>query len=54
MECHAGLPVLYNDFPLSVCFTHDSVYMLMLLSQFFHPLLPPTLSEFEYIKLLEQ
>ena len=33
----AELPVLYNSFPLAIYFTHDSVYMLMLLSQFAPP-----------------
>ena len=27
-ELHAGLPVLYNGFPLVIYFTHDSVYMV--------------------------
>ena len=27
-------PVLYSSFPLAVYFTHDCVYMLVLLSQF--------------------
>ena len=35
-EHQAELPVLYSSFPLAICFTHDSVYMLMLLSHFSH------------------
>ena len=36
------LPVLYVSFPLAIYFinTYDTVYVLMLLSQFVHPLLP--------------
>ena len=30
----AELPVLYNSFPLAICFTHGRVYMSMLLSHF--------------------
>ena len=41
-ECEAGLPVLYSSFPLAIYFTHDSVYMLMLLSQFDLPSSSPT------------
>ena len=33
-EHQAELPVLYSSFPLAICFTHGSVYMSMLLSQF--------------------
>ena len=36
-KCWAGLPVLYCNFPLVICFTHDRVYILMLLSQFILP-----------------
>ena len=36
----AGLPVLRSSSPLAVCFTHDSVYISMLLSHLPHPLLP--------------
>ena len=37
-----GLPVLYSSFPLAICFTHDSVYVLTLLSQFNPPSPSPT------------
>ena len=30
-QCQAGLPASYISFPLAFCFTHDSVYMSMLL-----------------------
>ena len=33
-QSQAELPVLYISFPLVICFTHDSVYMSVLLSQF--------------------
>ena len=33
-ECSAELPRLYSSFPLASCFTHGSVYMSVLLSQF--------------------
>ena len=33
-ECQAGLPVLYSNFSSTIHFTHNSVYMLMLLSWF--------------------
>ena len=36
----AGLPVLYNNFPLTNYFTHDSIFMSMLLSQSGPPHLP--------------
>ena len=39
---HQGeLPALHSNFPLLIYFTHDSVYMSVLLSQF---TLPPTVS----------
>ena len=38
-EHQAGLPMLHNNFPPSIYFTHDSVYMSMLLSSFI-PLSP--------------
>ena len=28
-ELQAGLPVLYNIFSLAICFTHDSVYIII-------------------------
>ena len=34
-EHQAGLPVLYSSFLLAIYFTHGSVYMSMLLSQFY-------------------
>ena len=40
-KCQAGVPVLYSSFPLVNCFTHDRVYMSMLVSQFVLLLLPP-------------
>ena len=33
-EHQAGLPVLCSSFPLAMCFTHDSMYMSVLLPQF--------------------
>ena len=33
----AELPLLYNSFPLAICFTHGGVYMSMPLSQFIPP-----------------
>ena len=33
----AAAPVLFSGFPLAVCFTHDDVYVSMLLSQFVPP-----------------
>ena len=39
----AGLPVLYSSFPLAL-FTHCSVYMSVLLSQFVPPSSSPTVS----------
>ena len=33
-ECQAGLLVLYSSFPPVLCFTHGSVYMSVILSQF--------------------
>ena len=36
-EHQAELPLLYSNFPLASYFTHDSVYMSMLLSQFVLP-----------------
>ena len=33
----AELPALYSSFPLVICFTHDSVDMPVLLSQFVPP-----------------
>ena len=41
-ECQAELPVLCSSFPLAICFTHGSVYMSALLSQF----IPLSLSPF--------
>ena len=44
LEHQAGLPVLYSNFSPAIYFTHDSVYMLVLLSPFV-PLSPsPTVS----------
>ena len=40
----AQLPALYSSFPLAMYFTHDCVYMLMLLSQFVPPSLSITVS----------
>ena len=37
--CQAGLPLLYSNFSLTIYFTHDSVYMSILLSPFV-PLFP--------------
>ena len=34
--------VLYSNFPLAIYFTNGNVYVLMLLSQFIHSLLPPS------------
>ena len=36
------LPVLYNNFPLGLCFTHGDVYMSVLLSHFVPPSPSPT------------
>ena len=36
-ENQAGLPVLYSSFPLAGYFTHGSVYVSTLLSQFVPP-----------------
>ena len=36
-KCQAGLPVLYINFPLTIYFAHDSVYISTLLSQFVPP-----------------
>ena len=33
-EPQAGLPMLRSSFPLVICFTHESVYTSVLLSQF--------------------
>ena len=33
----AEISVLYSSFPLAICFTHGSVYMSLLLSQFAPP-----------------
>ena len=44
-EHQAGLPVLYGSFPLVICFTHGSVYMSMLLSQFIPPSPSPCFHE---------
>ena len=43
-ECQAGLPVLYSSFPLVIYFTHRSLYMSMLLSQFVPPSPSPAVS----------
>ena len=46
-EHQAGLPVLHSSFPLAICFTHDTMYMSMLLFQFVLPssyLLSPSLT----------
>ena len=43
-EHEAGRPVLYSNFPALYHFTHDSVCMPLLLSQFGPPSLSPTLS----------
>ena len=43
-KCWAGLPVLYGNFPLVICFTHDRVHILMLLSQFVLPFPSSTVS----------
>jgi len=40
LACHTvptGLSVLYGSFPLAIFFTHGSLYMSMLLSQFVLP-----------------
>ena len=36
-EHQAEFPVLHSSFPLAVCLTHDSIYMSVLLTQFFPP-----------------
>ena len=36
-EHQAEFPVLHRSFPLAICFTHDSIYMSMLLTQFIPP-----------------
>ena len=41
-EHRAELPLLYGRFPLAICFTHGSVYMSILISQFILPPPPPT------------
>lgn len=41
-KCWAGLPVLYGNFPLVICFTHDRVHILLLLSQFVLPFPSPS------------
>ena len=43
-EHQAGLLVLYSNFSPAIYFTHDSVYMLMLLSPFVPLSLSPTVS----------
>ena len=43
IESQAGFPVLYS-FPLAICFTHGSVYLSMLLSQFVPPFCSPAVS----------
>ena len=43
-EHQAGLPVLYSSFPLASYFSHNSVYLSMLLSQFVLPSSSPTVS----------
>ena len=40
-EHQAGLPVLYSSFSLVIYFTHDTVYMSVVLYQLINPLLPP-------------
>ena len=40
----AELPVLYSRFPLASYFTHGSVYMSILISQFIPPFPSPTVS----------
>ena len=42
--CQVGLPVLCSNFSPAVCFTHGSVYRLMLLSPFAPLFLSPTMS----------
>ena len=39
-----GLSVLYSNFPPSIYFTHDTVHMSMLLSQFISPSPSPAMS----------
>ena len=39
-----GLPVMFSHFPLTICFTPNSVYMSMLLSQFVPPSPSPTVT----------
>ena len=41
-EHQALFPVFYGNFPLAICFTHGSVYISMLLSQFVPPSFSPT------------
>ena len=43
-EHQAELPVLYSRFPLAICFTHGSVSMSILISQFIPPTPSPTVS----------
>ena len=43
-EHQAELPVLYSRFPLTICFTHGSVYMSILISQFVTPSSSPLVS----------
>ena len=43
-EHQVGLPVLYGSFPLASYFSHDSVYLAMLLSQFALPSSSATVS----------
>ena len=43
-EHRAGVPVLYSRFPLVIYFTHDSVYMSMLLSELILPSPSPSVS----------
>ena len=43
-EHQVGLPVLYSSFPIASYFSHDSVYMSGLLSQFVLPSSSPTVS----------
>ena len=38
----AEFPVPYSGFPLAIYFIHGSIYMLMLISQFFPPFPSPT------------
>ena len=43
-QSQAELPVLYISFPLVICFTHDSVYMPVLPSQFVSASVSPTVA----------